>query len=51
MKIYKEHLILGGAVIAALLLVTYLFVTNSFDNSATVDGLKPVPVKVIANNQ
>lgn len=49
MKLYKEHVVLAGALVGALIILGYMWLTNGFDSSATVDGFTPVEIQVIKN--
>lgn len=47
MKLYKEHILLMGLAVFAVVWFAYFIATKGYDQSPTVDGFTPIPVEII----
>ena len=47
MKLYKEHILLIGLAVLAVIYLAYFITTKGYDQSPTVDGFTPIPVEII----
>ena len=46
-KLYKEHILLIGLAVSAVIYLAYFIATKGYDQSPTVDGFTPIPVEII----